>query len=36
LSIGILISMFSALIITKNFLRAFIETRLENKRWLWG
>lgn len=36
LSIGILISMFSALIITKNFLRLFIETRLENKRWLWG
>jgi len=36
LSIGILISMFSAIFITRFFLRAFIETRLENKRWLWG
>jgi protein-export membrane protein SecD len=35
LSIGILISMFSAIIITKNFLRCFVGTRLEKFGWLW-
>ena len=35
LSIGILISMFSALIITKNFLKCFLGTRLERVKWLW-
>lgn len=36
LSLGILISMFSAIIITKNFLRCFITTRLEKIKPLWG
>ena len=35
LTIGILISMFSAIIITKNFLRLFVGTRLEKIRILW-
>lgn len=35
LSIGILISMFSAIIITKNFLRYFVNTKLEKIKWLW-
>jgi preprotein translocase subunit SecD len=35
LSIGILISMFSALVITKNFLRSFKGGKLENIKWLW-
>jgi protein-export membrane protein SecD len=35
LSIGILISMFSAIFITKNFLKCFINTRLERVKWLW-
>ena len=35
LSLGILISMFSAIFITKNFLRCFVKTRLENWKWLW-
>ena len=35
LSIGILLSMFSALIITKNFLKCFISTRLERVKFLW-
>ena len=35
LSLGILISMFSAIIISKNFLRFFIQTKLEKVRWLW-
>jgi len=36
LSLGILVSMFSALFATKTFLRTFIGTRLEKIRWLWG
>ncbi|KPJ73535.1 hypothetical protein AMJ48_01090 [Parcubacteria bacterium DG_74_1] len=36
LSLGILISMFSAIIITKNFLRFFVATRLEKIKLLWG
>jgi len=35
LSLGILISMFSAIIITKNFLRCFVATRLEKIKLLW-
>jgi len=35
LSFGILISMFSAIIISKSFLRCFVETKLEKIRWLW-
>ena len=35
LSIGILISMFSAIFITKNFLKCFINTRLERVKFLW-
>ncbi len=35
LSIGILVSMFSAIFITRNFLRIFAGTKLENIRWLW-
>ncbi len=35
LSLGILISMFSAVVITKNFLRCFKETKLEKIKWLW-
>lgn len=35
LSIGILISMFSAIFITKNFLRCFIGTKLAEIRRLW-
>lgn len=35
LSIGILMSMFSALIITKSFFRAFVGTRLEKVKILW-
>ncbi len=36
LSLGVLISMFSAIFITESFLRLFIETRLEKIKWLWG
>lgn len=36
LSIGVLVSMFSALFVTKTFLRTFVGTRLENIKWLWG
>jgi len=35
LSIGILISMFSAIFITRNLLRMFVNTKLENVKWLW-
>lgn len=35
LGLGILISMFSALFITRNFLRCFEGTRLEKITWLW-
>jgi len=35
LSIGILVSMFSAIFITRTFLRCFKETRFENWKWLW-
>jgi len=35
LSIGILISMFSAIFITRTFLWVFTGTRLENMKWLW-
>lgn len=36
LSLGILISMLSAIFITKIFLKCFIKTRLENWKWLWS
>lgn len=36
LSLGILVSMFSAIIITKNFLKLFVNTGLEKNNWLWG
>jgi preprotein translocase subunit SecD len=35
LSIGILMSMFSAIFITKEFLRCFVGTNLEKINWLW-
>lgn len=35
LSIGILVSMFSAIFITRTFLRLFAGTGLENLKWLW-
>jgi len=35
LTLGILVSMFSALIITKNFLKCFVNTRLERVKRLW-
>jgi len=35
LSLGILISMLSAIFITKNFLKCFVRTKLENWKWLW-
>jgi len=35
LGIGILVSMFSAIIITRTFLRIFVGTRIERWRWLW-
>ena len=36
LSLGILISIFSAIFITRNFLNIFIGTRFEKINWLWG
>jgi preprotein translocase subunit SecD len=35
LSIGILLSMFSAIVVTKSFLRLFVNTPLEKVKWLW-
>lgn len=35
LSLGILVSMFSAIVITKNFLKFFINSKLERIKWLW-
>jgi protein-export membrane protein SecD len=35
LSLGILISMFSAIVITRNFLKVFVNTKLEKIKWLW-
>ena len=35
LTLGILVSMFSAIFITRTFLRCFKGTKLENWRWLW-
>jgi len=35
LSIGILFSMFSAIFITRNLLRLFVNTRFERLKWLW-
>ncbi len=36
LMIGILMSMFSAIVITKTFLMGFIKTRLSRIKWIWG
>lgn len=36
LGIGIIISMFSAIMVTRSLLKLFVETRVEEKRWLWG
>jgi len=36
LIIGILISMFSAIVITRSFLKLFEGTRLAEVKWLWG
>jgi protein-export membrane protein SecD len=36
LSLGILVSMFSAIFITRTFLRSFIGTRLEKVKFLWN
>jgi protein-export membrane protein SecD len=35
LSIGILVSMFSAIFVTKNLLKCFVGTRFEKINWLW-
>jgi len=35
LSLGILVSMFSAIVITKIFLKSFAGTRFEKWKWLW-
>lgn len=35
LSLGILLSMFSAIFVTKNFLQLFVGTPLERIRWFW-
>ncbi|MFH1894401.1 MAG: protein translocase subunit SecD [Patescibacteria group bacterium] len=35
LSVGVLVSMFSALVITKNFMKLFEGGKLENIKWLW-
>jgi len=35
LTLGILLSMFSAIVITKNFLKLFVETKIEKFKWLW-
>lgn len=36
LGIGVLISMFTAMVVTKTFLKWFVNGRLEQKKWLWG
>lgn len=35
LNIGIMVSMFSAIVVTKTFLRSLVGTKLENAKWLW-
>lgn len=35
LILGVLMSMFSTITITKTFLKCFIQTRLEKNKWLW-
>ena len=36
LGIGVLMSMFSAIVVTKSFLKWFVHGRLEKRQWLWG
>jgi len=35
LGIGVVLSMFSAIIVTKSFLRMLIRERLEKRKWMW-
>lgn len=35
LSLGVVVSMFSAIFITRTFLRCFVGTRFEKVKWLW-
>ncbi len=35
LNIGIMVSMFSAIVVTKTFLRSLVGTKLEKIKWLW-
>lgn len=36
LGIGVIISMFSAIMVTRSLLKLFVGTKVEEKRWLWG
>ncbi|MBU2037247.1 protein translocase subunit SecD, partial [Patescibacteria group bacterium] len=36
LAIGILISMFSAIFVTRNFLKLFVSERMEKRLWWFG
>ncbi len=36
LGIGVIVSMISAILVTKTFLRFFVGKRIENSKWLWG
>jgi preprotein translocase subunit SecD len=36
LSLGIVISMFSAMFITRSFMSMFVGTKLEKIKWIWG
>lgn len=36
LTIGILVSMFSAILVTRTFLNAFAKTKLSRIKWFWG
>jgi len=35
LGLGILVSLFSAIFITRNFLKCFVDTRFDKIKWLW-
>jgi preprotein translocase subunit SecD len=35
LSLGILVSLFSAIFVTKNMLRLFVDTKISKILWLW-
>ena len=36
LAIGVLVSMFTAIVVTRTFLNVFMDTRFARRRWLWG